>query len=64
VRREGLVEPLLHAHPKLSMRQLTDSITSTAGEALFHLRFRKMPVGWHEMSNGLSDAATFPSKRQ
>src|ERR1700720_4716303 len=40
-------------------------VTSTTGKALFHLRFRKLPHGpWHEMSNGLSNAATFPPKRQ
>src|ERR1700747_1683593 len=34
------------------------------GRARFHLRFRKLPWPWHEMSNRLSNAGTFSAKRQ
>src|SRR5205085_7050747 len=38
---------------------------STTGKALFHVRLSEATHGpWHEMSNGHSDAATFPPKRQ
>jgi hypothetical protein len=39
-------------------------VTSTIGKALFHLRYRKLPLAWHETSNGLFIDGTYSAKRQ